>query len=726
MKKKFKIITIAVIILILSILTIFCSKINKISLIKNIKHKVVKAEEIQTADEITIINVTDLKDNGNIEHEHINKTMYNDNEHWEECKICGEKSNESNHTFTDNWNLGNAQDCNPNNINKRICKCGYSYETTSGRKSHILKYENNTGGYWGAKVCQNCRIYREDEHECKKNDGTRINCSNLGECSLCHFTYDKNRATHVGYWFNNIQGNITCTICNTYMGRANKHELIKESDNVYKLSTSIKVPDNIDTIKNETEVDQYFGNNVTIRDNGISKNGTTWNHDATITFNGYNESRSTAFLKNKFKLNNIQCQIIMQKTFSIDEKQPTISNITSKDNNLLDEWSNNKPIIITGTENYCSTVIAKILDNDANTIFEGKGEVNNKNYSISCIPEINIEIGEEPKKFIVIITDSAGNSTSQEFTIAKVDIIPPKPTSSEAIGGDWAKSKDFTFTATDYGIGEVQVAFNDIKDLKLAKENENTYSRDYKFIGDVYNEKKLSVMYKDGLGNTSIQKITIDKIDNTAPTITNIELHNNKITVTSHDEHKELGEGSGVVKYRYLASEEKIENPKLTNENSIEVLKDEEIQIKDIYKTKYIYLVAEDYVGNISEIYEFKVPELKLIATANPNTANGKGEIILDWSSYDVEDKYFVVYRKKENETQWKEIVPLEQKLTGITYTDMLANDEADPNIPSITITSNAENNNIKITSTAIDSGSTYNYYIEAYDSTETLISKSN
>ena len=59
----------------------------------------------------------------------------------------------------------------------------------------------------------------------------------------------------------------------------------------------------------------------------------------------------------------------MQKTFSIDEKQPTISNITSKDNNLLYEWSNNKPIIITGTENYCSTVIAKILDNDAITLY---------------------------------------------------------------------------------------------------------------------------------------------------------------------------------------------------------------------------------------------------------------------------------------------------------------------------------------------------------------------
>ena len=132
------------------------------------------------------------------------------------------------------------------------------------------------------------------------------------------------------------------------------------------------------------------------------------------------------------------------------------------------------------------------------------------------------------------------------------------------------------------------------------------------------------------------------------------------------------------------------------------------------------------YTTLFRSVYEFKVPELKLTVTSNPNTSNGKGEIILDWSSYDVTDKYFVIYRKKENQEYWEKIVPLEQKLTGNTYTDTLANDETNPNTPSITIISSATNNNINITPTATDNGSTYTYYIEAYDSIGILLSKSN
>ena len=426
------------------------------------------------------------------------------------------------------------------------------------------------------------------------------------------------------------------------------------------------------------------------------------------------------------KINEVECYCMTDyKMFYPDSVEPTIINIDQEES-LQMKWNKIKKITITGKENWCNTVKVKIVDieDETNVIFEGETSVENEQYLISCIPKIGIEVKE--KIFKVIVTDDCENSIEQEIKISNVDSIPPTPISETEILGDWAKSKEFTFTATDYGIGQVSIAFNDIKDLQLAKADENTYSRDYTFIGDVYMPKQLSVMYKDGLGNTSMQKITIDKIDNTAPSITNAELHNSIITITSHDKHETLGEGSGVVKYRYLASEEKIENPTLTIENSTEVNKTEEIKIKDIYKMKYIYIVAEDYVGNTSEVYEFKVPELKLTATSNPNTSNGKGEIILDWSSYDVRDKYFVIYRKKENQENWETIVNLEQKLTGSTYTDTLANDETNPHTPSITITEDTENNNINITGNSSDNGTKYTYYIEAYDSAETLLSKSN
>ncbi len=722
MKKIFKIIAI---ILILGVLALFYSKINKISLIENIRQKIAQKEEIQNINDITTIDVTDLEDNTNIEHEHIYKTNYDKNSHWEECTICNQKRNEQIHSYTSSWTMGSANDCNPKNVLRKVCTCGYIEETTEGRKAHSMRYDNNNGSYSGYSICKNCLQYTTNSHKCKNSNGI-ITCLNLGKCSICNYTYSSSTAIHYQYYYSDNElkeNNRYCVICNTYIGQVNRCELIKETDNVYKLYTSMTAPSG--AVYSSTTCYQYFGNNVSVS-NSISRNGTTWNNVLTITFNGHNEATSFAGLKNTFTINGRHVDFhLATKEFNIDDKKPIISNITMDNKEELTEWSKTKPIIISGTENYCNTITIRITNEYGETIFEGGGNVSNNNYQVECIPEI--ECDTNGKTFTATITDNCGNSTQQEFKIAKVDTIAPTPTSGTEILGDWAKSKDFTFTATDYGIGQVQVAFNDIKDLQLAKVDENIFSRDYKFTGDVYKQKKLSVLYKDGLGNISIQKITIDKIDNTAPSITNATLHNSTITITSHDENETLGEGSGVVKYRYLASEEKLENPILTAENSTEVAKDKEIRINEIYKIKYIYLVAEDYVGNISKVYELKVPELKLTSTANPDTENGEGEIILDWSSYDIEDKYFVIYRKKQNQENWETIVPIEQKYIGNKYIDTYANDENSPDIPQLTITPNNEKNNINITANTIDNGNLYTYYIESYDAEieNLLLSKS-
>ncbi len=758
MKKRFKVITVAVIILIFFILALFCIKVDKISLMENIRHKVVKTEKIQNGNEVTIIDITDLRDNENIEHEHIFKTMYNENEHWEECMVCGEKNNKLGHTYTETWAQNNTKCINTNYATK-VCLCGYSYIY---HEPCIWKGEYYTSPYMHCKKCSNCKNgilyqYYDDyrgnhklcdpdrngdvengeryRYWCRDNNGTKLDCNHPGKCATCGNIYTIS-ANHYLYGTNHLEdkrestgiNRLTCIICgNEYGEYTTKLETDSNTPMTYTIEDTITLKNgatfakvenirydlgiwesNIQTVAKENPVPT----NTNFRLVSIGKMKNKVPYDAYTSFYVY--------------INGQACRVTLSAFRAYpDFIKPTISNITMGDGSEeLIEWSKTKPIYISGIENWCDTVNVKIIDDNESVIFDGSGAVNNSNYSISCTPEL--ECDTNGRTFKAIVIDACENSIEQNFTIARVDSYAPIPKSGIEILGDWAKSKKFTFKATDSGIGEVKIAFNDIKDLNLANFDGAEYSRDYEFIGDVYYSKQLSVLYKDGLGNTSIQRITIDKIDNTAPTITNTELHNNKITVTSHDEHKELGEGSGVVKYRYLASEEKIENPELTTENSIEVLKDEEIKIKDIYRMKYIYVVAEDYVGNISEIYEFKVPELKLTATVNPNTSNGKGEIILDWSSYDVEDKYFVVYRKKENETQWKKIVPLEQKLTGSTYTDILANDETKTNTPNITITGDAGNNNVNIMSTTTDNGSTYTYYIEAYDSTGELLGKPN
>ncbi len=389
----------------------------------------------------------------------------------------------------------------------------------------------------------------------------------------------------------------------------------------------------------------------------------------------------------------------------------------------LTEWSRTKPITITGIENYCNIVNVKIIDDLENIVFEGKANVVNQNYSISCTPEL--ECDTNGRTFKVIITDTCENSIEQNFTITNVDAIAPVPKSDTEILGDWAKSKNFTFKATDNGIGEVSIAFNDVKDFSLANFDGTEYSRDYEFVGDVYRQKELSVLYRDGLGNMSMQKIVIDKIDNTAPTILETKIHNNKLIINSNDEKEGLGEGSGVVKYRYFASREKIENPEVSD-SAIEVNKDDEIIINDIANMKYVYIVAEDLVGNISKVYEVEVPQLVLTSEVNLTANNGKGAIELDWSSYDISDKYFIIYRKEEKAEEWETIVSLEEKFNRSSYVDNLANDKKVPNAPNIVINGNGENNSINISASSGDNGTKYTYYIEAYDSTGTLLSKSN
>jgi hypothetical protein len=186
-----------------------------------------------------------------------------------------------------------------------------------------------------------------------------------------------------------------------------------------------------------------------------------------------------------------------------------------------------------------------------------------------------------------------------------------------------------------------------------------------------------------------------------------------------------MGEGSGVVKYRYITSESKLENQEVS-ETATEVNIGENFIIPNIDKVKYIYIVAEDLVGNISESYEYEVPQLILTSKVNLSAADGKGGVELDWSNYDLEDKYFVIYRKQENETEWENIVSLDRKLTEGKYTDTLGNDQTNPRLPNINIEGNNISNNIQINASAIDFGTKYQYYIESYDSTTgTLLNKS-
>lgn len=121
----------------------------------------------------------------------------------------------------------------------------------------------------------------------------------------------------------------------------------------------------------------------------------------------------------------------------------------------------------------------------------------------------------------------------------------------------------------------------------------------------------------------------------------------------------------------------------------------------------------------------WKLDELILKSKVNLNLSNKKGGIELDWSDYDPTNKYFIIYRKKENEDNWETIININEKYSQNTYIDHLANDKGKPTAPNINIFPTP--NNITINLESLDIGTTYTYYIESYDNTTNfIINKSN
>ena len=622
-----------------------------------------------------------------------------------------------------------------------MCACGYSkigYEPCVWEGGYI---PNTVTGHHHKK-CINCQyvIYHEYYYngrlydnsqtvaeKCYNESRKAINCKNGGTCRTCGHSY-----TPLGHRLRVKKDTnaIYCMTCSKTFGTYSQEVSIGQTEPLkYTVTSTINIPSGVDIahhwgIASETPGIQLDEKNEQYTES-INEDYTEIKLISKGSLNKSCKISGIAYVETDLYVDDKYCEFRADERLidiKAEQQSPVITNIQVS----VEEWTTSKPIVISGTENYCDTISVEIKDDKDEIIYSGKTNVNRKSWTISCIPKL--EIGEEVKKFTVVVTDSCENSTSQTFNISKVDGRPPTVTSSEKVtDSEWSKEKTFTFTAEDLGIGNVEIGFNDVNDYSLATKDGTNYSKEYKFVGDAYSPVQASVYFKDGLGNITTQLVTLEKIDNTAPTITNAVLNNSTVSITSHDRHSTLGEGSGVVKYRYITSTEKLENSEITENNSQEIDKNTELKIPNINEVKYIYVVAEDLVGNVSESYEIEVPKITLTNTVSEEGSNGKGSVTLDWTGYDITNKYFVIYRKQEGEEEWETIVGPEEKLNSSTYIDNLGNDKAEPNTPKTRIEKDIESNQIKITPTSSDNGSNYTYYVESYDvNTDTLIAKSN
>ena len=401
MKRIFKII--AIILVVLVTLILFCSKTNKISLIENIRPKISQVEEnIKSENEVTTIDITYLEDNGNMEHEHIIKTMYNENEHWEECTICGQKQSILKHNFTTVWDL-NSESCQYYNFATNSCSCGYSYVWHKPCVWDGSSY-NIYSDFTHAKKCKVCgeRIMYDyykngilystvnSSTNCATSNGTRITCSNGGYCSTC-----KNNRESGVHFVSSYDGMLKCRICNTQFGTYSLLQETKDTSTIPVTYTTVYKVNLINATYTGTigEINSkaYQINTQSISNINSEKTEfiVTSKSQLISDYKQKNSSSPRIYITSNRKKFQMSFPL---RTSNPDVIEPTISSVTSYDNTELIEWSKNKPLIITGTENYCNKVKVKIveIENEENIVFETETNVSSNNYSVSCIPELEV------------------------------------------------------------------------------------------------------------------------------------------------------------------------------------------------------------------------------------------------------------------------------------------------------------------------------------------------
>ncbi|MCI8699937.1 MAG: hypothetical protein HFJ47_01175, partial [Clostridia bacterium] len=345
-----------------------------------------------------------------------------------------------------------------------------------------------------------------------------------------------------------------------------------------------------------------------------------------------------------------------------------------------------------------------------------------QSYSLNINLENNIIINETTSGWKDIII-------KYESTIDKISpIIKVNPTS-----GEYIKSRKLTIETEDEGGSELSKDNTYEYYLSTSEtELEGGEWKDYKTEREVtIGEGKTGTYYvyvkrvKDNGGNTSTSEGEIVligereyhrygpyKFDNIEPTITRTEVENNKVKIEAKDED------SGVMKYRYIASGTRITNPRITETNSIEVEATGEIRIENINEIRYIYILAEDRVGNTSKIEEVEIPKITIEGETNLETENGKGGVDLSWNIGTAGEKTYKIYQKSEREEEWKEVgITNETRITIETATD-----KERPAMPEIEIKGISKDKKIIINQTAEDNGSTYKFYVEACDREDTEV----
>lgn len=611
-KAKRKTIAIVGVIVILALI-IFVA----ISQRKTIQEMIIKAQEqMQNGEEvsnsvaratgITSVDLTGLVTGEDVEHTHIYEAKYDESYHWEECWICGDIQNKETHNFQENWIDGDS--CSPDNLLIHSCACGYSYSTPNTRPHTPYNFYSYNQKYH-IIMCSVCQAPLTDGEDHKDANGITINCSHGGTCDVCGNTFEASHFITHRFTTDLKQNSSNCWFCGRNIIDMDNSQisLTYDENNVYSYEAKIVIDSNV----NFQQIEVVMGDfTYYYRADIISKSYSISGREITLTSTGrFHDDVEVVdtHLTTIYIIDDQGKKWILEEWVDLlpDKKAPTITSATVEGNGTINNYTKKATITVNATENWCSTVYMALYSTQGVCLrdYVAANSLGNGNFqgTIDVVGEYR-----EPQDLIVKVKDYLGNETEVPVTVQYIDAKAPDLTNEEDYTSEWSKTKEVTFNAQDLGVGNVQIAFNNIDDYQEANGEGDNYTRTYNFYGDVYDKVTAAIYLKDALGNEQVVRVDIGKLDGTAPTITKAELQNKIIVLEANDMHETLGEGSGVAGYRYVASLE--DNGTVITENSGTYITENQIDISNMSKVKYVYIAPVDEVGNIGETVKVELP----------------------------------------------------------------------------------------------------------------------
>ena len=579
---------------------------------------------------------------------------------------------------------------------------GYSTHT-SGWGYTAMTILHTGHSYPGAELYHNYDCYdSSNKHVVSFTDGIKTHCD------LCGANYTGNEEYEANTWYRCYTG---AGLAEGQTARCGGHSLLgkgkvklgtvydtftKKNGNVTRTAVTVNAEPGF-TVTNSTA--------PWVLTKADTQTKVSYGYSGVVTFS--NNKSGSALIQRS-----ITCGAYLPLT---DDTAPTAygysNNVTSNGywkvngNGTASNPSSQASVMVTfkDPQQYSKNQIkVRVYDSDQKTILpQGNGETYVPLTKVAgtsganTLWQGNVNILTEvkgSKNIYIQAVDSVGYGSSLiPMQISYLDSKSPVVTTSVNIDNNtWARTKALTVKATD-AFDIVNIGL-DKKDIITIPKINNEFKRIYNMVGDVYDNKTIKVYVTDKVGNISIKDVTLNKIDNTKPTITNVQqnISENKktttITITANDINEKLQKvGSGINGYQITT--EDTQPTEFQNSNIFQV---------DKNGTYYIWV--RDVAGNISKVEEKVVNlEIDIISTVTWNDENNK---------YNARGGIVKLYRKtEETEEQYVAEQQIETK-TNYTFQTRECDDNGTPYI-------------FRIEQTQIDG---YETIINNYDITNNLI----